>query len=173
VVLGESPVPTWREGPPAAPFYPSRSSCQNGKFMESNLAQVNKLLLPLLAPLPLQNPRFLHCRNTELWCRVMGAGAGVLTLPPLHTAKVKETPLAGERGPEGRNSRAQMAQSHLCWLQNIKTMVPDLLKKGGVGERDEFGCCCTPCPCCHVSMEMREGQDVAHFDYLEGWPGSI
>lgn len=29
--------------------------------------------------------------------------------------------------------------------------------------------CCTPCSCCHVSMEMREGQDVAHSDYLGGW----
>ena len=29
--------------------------------------------------------------------------------------------------------------------------------------------CCTPCSCCHVSMEMREEQDVAHSDYLGGW----
>lgn len=41
----------------------------------------------------------------------------------------------------------------------------------GVRERDEFGCCCSPCPCCHVSMEMREGQDVPHSDYLGGWQG--
>lgn len=40
-----------------------------------------------------------------------------------------------------------------------------------MGERDEFGCCCTPCPCCHVSMETREGQDVAHSDNLGGWQG--
>ena len=50
-------------------------------------------------------------------------------LASLSTAKVKETPLAGEGGPDERNSRAQMAQSHLCWLQNIKTMVPNLLKR--------------------------------------------
>lgn len=103
----------------------------------------------------------------------MGAGGGVLIVPPQRTAKVKETPLAGEGGPEGRNSRTQMAQSHLCWLQSIRTLVPNILKRGGVGERDEFGCCCTPCPCCHVSMEMREEQDVVHFDYLGGWQGSI
>lgn len=41
----------------------------------------------------------------------------------------------------------------------------------GVRERDEFGCCCPPFPCCHVSMEMREGQDVPHSDYLGGWQG--
>lgn len=66
-----------------------------------------------------------------------------------------------------------MAQFHLCWLRNIETMVPNIFQKGcwGGGERDEFGCCCTPCPCCHVSMEMREGQDVAHSDNLGGWQG--
>lgn len=58
-----------------------------------------------------------------------GGGEGV-TLPPLHPAKVKETPLALEGGPEGRNSRAHMAQFHLCRLQNIETMVPNTFQKG-------------------------------------------
>lgn len=39
------------------------------------------------------------------------------------------------------------------------------------GGGDEFGCCWTPGPCCHVSMEMKEGQDVAHSEYLGGWQG--
>lgn len=36
--------------PGGAGYCVSPSSCQNGKSMESSLAQVNKLLLPLLAP---------------------------------------------------------------------------------------------------------------------------
>lgn len=36
---------------------------------------------------------------------------------------------------------------------------------------DRLGSCCIPCPCCHVSTEMREGQDVAHSGYLGGWQG--
>lgn len=28
-----------------------------------------------------------------------------------------------------------------------------------------------PCLYCHVSMEMKEGQDVAHSEYLGGWQG--
>lgn len=94
---------------------------------------------------------------------------GGVTSPPLHIAKGKETLLAGEGGPDKRNASAGMAQFHLCWLQNIETMVPNIFQRGLGRERDEFGCCCTPCPCCHVSMEMREGQDVAHSDYLGGW----
>lgn len=43
--------------------------------------------------------------------------------------------------------------------------------RGCQREKDKFGCCCPPCPCCHVSMEMREGQDVPHSDYLGGWQG--
>lgn len=94
---------------------------------------------------------------------------GGITSLSLHTAKVKKYPTCwGGRARQGRNSRAPMAQSHLCWLQNIESMVPNIFLKEG--RRDEFGCYWTPCPCCPVSMEMREGQDVAHSDYLGGWP---
>lgn len=94
---------------------------------------------------------------------------GGITSLSLHTARVKKYPTCwGGRARQGRNSRAPMAQSHLCWLQNIESMVPNIFLKEG--RRDEFGCYWTPCPCCPVSMEMREGQDVAHSDYLGGWP---
>lgn len=41
------------------------------------------------------------------------------------------------------DSRAPMAQSHLCWLQNIDYGSNDFLRER---RRDEFGCCCTPLP---------------------------
>lgn len=44
-------------------------------------------------------------------------------------------------------------------------------KLSSVWGGDEFGCCCTPCPCCHVTMETREVQDVAQSDYLGGRQG--
>lgn len=76
----------------------------------------------------------------------------------------KKIHLLGREGHTGWDSRAPMAQSHLCWLQNIDYGSKHFLRE----RRDEFRCCCTPCPCCHVSMEMKEGQDVAHL-YLGGW----
>lgn len=78
----------------------------------------------------------------------------------------KKIHLLGREGHTGWDSGAPMAQSHLCWLQNIDYGSKHFLRER---RRDEFRCCCTPCPCCHVSMEMREGQDVAHSDYLGGW----
>lgn len=49
--------------------------------MYDSLAHVNKLLLPFLP-----DSRFLHCRNTEFWCRECGWG-----LVPL-LCQVKENP---------------------------------------------------------------------------------
>lgn len=99
-------------GPTRCAFLPLPFELPEWKIRGVQFSAGQQLLLPLLAPWPQQDPCFLHCRNTELWCGVMGAG--VLSLPPQYTAKAKETPLAGEGGPEGRNSRAQVAQSHLC-----------------------------------------------------------
>lgn len=91
-----------------------------------------------------------------------GAGkwgwGGVTTAPP-HPAKLKNTPFAGAGVPAGKNSQDCRAWTHSAacevhrpWFQTFQ--------RGWGG--DEFGCCCTPCPGCHVSMETREGQDVAH-----------
>lgn len=100
--------------------------------------------------------------------------------------------MQGNRGERGRGlppllSTPPSLKNPTCWrgratLEELKRRngsVPPLLAaeyrdhgpkhfSKGVGERDEFGCCC---PCCHVSMEMREGQDVPHSDYLGGWQG--
>lgn len=71
---------------------------------------------------------------------MQGKGGGGLdvTSPPLRTAKVKETPLAREGGPDGRNSKA-------LWLSTtssgciIYRLWSQTFFKGGGGERDEFG----------------------------------
>lgn len=81
----------------------------------------------------------------------------------LHTAKLKKTPFAGRRARQ-RNTRACRAQSRSVEYRRGHGSKP-FFEGGG----DKFGCCCNPCPCCHVSMEMKEGQDVAHSDYLGGW----
>lgn len=58
------------------------------------------------------------------------------------------------KGMYGLVGSCRMQNTRGPWLQTF-------YKAGG----DEFGCCYTPCPCCHVSMEMRAGQDIA-LDYL-------
>lgn len=143
--------------PGGAGYCVSPSSCQNGKSMESSLAQVNKLLLPLLAPpgsskMPASYTVEILSTGAGKW------GGGVTTAPP-HAAKLKKTPFAGPGVRAGKNSRDCRARTHsaVCevprpWFQTFQ--------RGWGG--DEFGCCCTPCPGCHVSMETREGQDVAH-----------
>lgn len=47
-------------------------------------------------------------------------------------------------------------------------MVPNFFAKG-VGMN--LAAVVPPCLYCHVSMEMKEGQDVAHSEYLGGWQG--
>lgn len=64
-------------------------------------------------------------------------------------------------------------QGHI-WLNptsaggRIETMVPNIFQSGGRRGMN-LAAVAPPCPCCHVSMAMRVGQDVAHYDYLGGW----
>lgn len=84
------------------------------------------------------------------------------------SAKLKKTPLAGEGGPDREEFKGMYGLGRLLPTAEYKDHGSKLFCKGG---GDEFGCCCTPCPCCHVSMEMKEGQDVAPSEYLGGWQG--
>lgn len=82
----------------AGPFYSSPSSCQNGKFMESSVAQVNTFFIATSgsarpSKIPTSYPAGILSSDAGEW------GGGVTT-SPLHTAKLKKTPLAGEGGPD-------------------------------------------------------------------------
>lgn len=84
------------------------------------------------------------------------------------SAKLKKTPLAGEGGLDRQEFMGMYGLGRLLPTAECRDHGSKLFCKGG---GDEFGCCRTPCPCCHVSMEIKEGQDVAHSEYLGGWQG--
>lgn len=136
--LGESPVLSWREGPRWA-LYPSPPSCQNGKFMEFSLAQVNKLLLPLLAPPAPARSLPLTVEILSSSAREWGRGGGV------YTAKLKEPLLLEREGHAGGMKKKEWLSSTFAgcrmWRPWSRTFF-----KGCQRERDEFGCCCPPLP---------------------------
>lgn len=84
------------------------------------------------------------------------------------SAKLKKTPLAGEGGPDREEFKGMYGLGRLLPTAEYRDHGSKFFREGG---GDEFGCCCTPCLYCHVSMEMKEGQDVAHSEYLGGWQG--
>lgn len=135
--LQESPGPYTCWGRAHRPYHhpPPPPPCQDGKFMASTLAQVNKLLLPFLAPRAPARSLLLTLQKWALMQeRERGVCVwGVVISHPLHTAKVKEIPLPEREGQTGEEFKGSKAQFHLCWLQNTQTKVPNLFQKGGGG----------------------------------------
>lgn len=86
----------------------------------------------------------------------------------LFLCQVQGNPLAGEGGPDSEEFEGLYGLGRLLPIADYRDHGSRLFcERGG----DEFGCCCTPCPRCHVSMETKEGQDVADSEYLGGWQG--
>lgn len=146
-----------RLGPSTAPPQPD---CQNGKFTESSLVQISKLLLPISgSPSPSKIPAY-----TELGCKGNGGGGRALTTflctLPMFRKKIR---LLGRAGHTGVGFQGRLSV-HLCWLQNIYGSKHFLRK----GEREMNLVAVVPLPLLPRFHGSGEGQDVAHSD-LGGW----
>lgn len=69
----------------------------------------------------------------------------------------------GKGGQTGKEFKGSVSQSHLCWQQNREPMVSNVFNREGEGR---FGGGPNSRLARHVSMAMKEEQDVAAGFYL-------